>query len=48
MKAKVKTYIVSVMFSSMEVQARNKPEAIRIFRQQMKGLISENDKIIVR
>lgn len=47
MKAIVKNYIVSAACSKREIQARNKKEAISIFKTQVKGLISENDKIII-
>ena len=44
----MKTYIVSTTFSSRQIQARNKKEAIKLFKQQLRGLISDNDKITVR
>ena len=44
----MKTYIVSTTFSSRQIQARNKKEAIQLFKQQLRGLISDNDKITVR
>lgn len=47
MKASIKNYIVSSDFSSRNIQARSKKEAIILFKKQLKGLISESDKIIV-
>lgn len=44
---KTKVYIVSTDFSKREINARNKKEAINIFKSQMKNLISFNDKIKV-
>ena len=44
----MKTLIVSTQFSSREITARSKKEAIQIFKAQLKGLISENDKITVK
>ena len=43
----MKTYVVSTDFSKREIQARNKKEAVSIFKFQVKGLISKNDKIKV-
>ena len=43
----IKTYQVSTDFSHREIQARNKSDAIKIFKKLMKGLISKNDKIQV-
>lgn len=48
MKAKVKLYKVSTQFSSREINARSKSEAIQLFKAQMKGLISDSDKITVK
>jgi len=42
---KTKIYKVSTDFSIREIIARNKQEAIEIFKRQIKGLISENDTI---
>lgn len=44
----IKNYIVSTEFSSREITARNKKEAKSIFKSQLKGLISDNDKIKVQ
>ena len=44
---KTRIYYVSTTFSSREICARNKKEAISIFREQLKGLISKNDKITI-
>ena len=44
---KTRTYFVSTTFSSREINARNKREAISIFKEQLKGLISKNDKITI-
>ena len=41
----MKTYVVSTDFSKREIQARNKKEAVSIFKAQLKGLITKNDKI---
>nr|DAT27610.1 MAG TPA: hypothetical protein [Caudoviricetes sp.] len=43
----MKLYKVSTSFSHREINARNKKEAINIFKAQMKTLISSNDKIKV-
>ena len=48
MKPKVKLYKVSTQFSSREINARSKSEAIQIFKAQIKGLISGSDKIAVK
>lgn len=48
MKSSVKNYSVSTDFSSRNIQARSKKEAIFLFKQQLKGLISDNDKITVK
>lgn len=48
MKTKVKLYKVSTQFSSREINARSEREAIQIFIAQMKTLISESDKIVVK
>ena len=45
---KTKLYKVSSAFSSREINARTKKEAISIFRQQLGNLISESDKIKVQ
>lgn len=47
MKAAVKLYRVSAACSVREINARSKKEAIEIFKKQVKGLISESDKITV-
>ena len=44
---KTKLYKVSTDFSSREINARSKKEAICIFKSQLKGLVSENDKLTV-
>lgn len=43
----IKIYKVSTMYSSREIQARNKREAIRLFKQQLGVLISKSDKITI-
>lgn len=43
----MKTYIVFTDFSKREIEARNKKEAVRIFKNKLKNLISKNDKITV-
>ena len=43
----MKTYIVFTDFSKREITARNKKEAVKIFKNQLKSLISKNDKITV-
>lgn len=43
----VKTYKVSTLTSSREIQARSKKEAIEIFKNQLKGFVSKSDKIKV-
>ena len=43
----MKTYIVFTDFSKREISARNRKEAVSIFKSQVKGLISRNDKIKV-
>ena len=48
MKPKVKLYKVSTQFSSREINARSKSEAIRLFKAQIKCLISDSDKITVK
>ncbi len=45
---KTKLYKVSTEFSSREINARSKKEAISIFRSELKTLISDNDKITVK
>ena len=45
---KTKLYKVSTQFSSREVNARTKKEAISIFRSQLGNLVSESDKIKVQ
>lgn len=47
MKATVKFYRVSAACSVREINARSKKEAIEIFKKQVKGFISDSDKIIV-
>lgn len=44
----VKIYKVSTATSSREIQARSKNEAIGIFRRQLKGYVSDTDKIKVQ
>lgn len=46
-KQTVKTYVVCTDFSYREIQARNKAEAVKIFKKAMKGLISREDRIQV-
>lgn len=48
MKTTTKLYKVSTTFSSREINARSKNEAIEIFKSQLKGQISESDKITVK
>ena len=43
----VKIYKVSTLTSSREIQARSKKEAIEIFKAQLKGFVSETEKIKV-
>ena len=43
----MKTYVVFTDFSKREIEARSKKEAIKIFKSQLKSLISKNDKITV-
>lgn len=45
---KTKLYKVSSAFSAREINARNKKEAISIFRKQLGSLVSNNDKINVQ
>lgn len=47
MKATVKNYKASSGFSTREIQARNKKEAIEMFKFQMRGYITKNDRITV-
>ena len=48
MKTKVRIYKVQAgMFSAREIQARNKKEAISLFKFQMRGYITKNDRITV-
>lgn len=44
----IKTYHVSTFFSARDIQARNKKEAVRLFKQQLGNLISDSDKITVK
>lgn len=48
METKVKLYKVSTQFSSREINARSNSKSIQLFKAQMKGLISESDKITVK
>ena len=48
MEVKVKLYKVGTQFSSRELNARSKSEAIQIFKAQMKSLISDSYNIIVK
>lgn len=48
MKATVKNYTVSTIFSTRQIQARNKKEAEMLFRQQLKSLVSDSDKVTVK
>ena len=43
----IKLFKVSTKFSSREVNARTKKEAITIFKSQLGNMISKSDKIIV-
>ena len=43
----MKTYVVSTDFSKREIEARSKKEAVKIFKSQLKSLISKNDKIAI-
>lgn len=45
---KTKLYRVSTATSVREINARNKKEAIKIFKSQVKSLISGNDKITIK
>lgn len=45
---KTKLYKVSSAFSTREINARSKKEAIEIFKRDLKALISENDKIEIK
>lgn len=45
---KTKIYRVSTRFSSLDIIARNKKEAKTLFKQLMKGLVSNSDKITVK
>lgn len=45
---KIKTYVVRTEFSTREIQARSKSEAVSIFRAQLKTLVSASDKITVK
>jgi hypothetical protein len=44
----VKIYKVSTATSSREIQARSRKEAIEIFKRQLKGYVSDTDKIKVQ
>ena len=44
---KTKLYKVSSAFSSREINARSKKEAISIFKKQLGNLITGNDKITI-
>jgi len=44
----IKQYKVSTLFSSREINARNKKEAIQIFKNQLKNFVSNDDKITVK
>ena len=48
MNATIKLFKVSTIFSSREVNARSKKEAIDIFKSQMRVLVSASDKITVK
>ncbi len=43
----MKTYIVFTDFSKREIIARHKKEAVSIFKNKLKNLISKNDKITI-
>lgn len=43
-----KLYKVSSTFSTREINARSKKEAIEIFKRDLKTLINENDKIEIK
>ncbi len=43
----MKTYVVFTDFSKREIEARNKKEAVSIFKNKLKNLISKNDKIAI-
>ena len=45
MKDKIKYYVVSTDFSTRIIQARTKKEAVKNFKTQLNGLISNSDKI---
>lgn len=44
---KTKIYVVSTAFSSRNITARNKKEAVLMFKKQLGVMISNNDKIYV-
>ena len=44
----IKLYHVSTFFSSRDIQARNKKEAVKLFKQQLGNLISNSDKITIK
>ena len=44
----IKLYHVSTFFSARDIQARNKKEAISLFKQQLGNLISDSDKINIK
>lgn len=45
---KTKLYKVSTDFSSREINARSKKEAITIFRKQLGTLVTDSDRIKVQ
>lgn len=45
---KTRFYIVHTDFSKREIIAWNKREAKQVFKSQMRGIISNNDKITVK
>ena len=44
---KAQLYKVSSAFSTREINARSKKEAISIFKKQLGNLITDNDKITI-
>ena len=44
----IKTYVMSTLTSSREIQATSKKQAVKLFKQQLKGLISDSDVITIK
>jgi predicted type IV restriction endonuclease len=47
-KKATRIYIVESNFSRREIIARSKKEAKEMFKQQLKGFITDNDRITVK